>query len=127
MSVDERIAHLANTAYRERDKSGRIAGKDELRIAVDRAAFEGMGTRDNAFAALDALISSGVVSVAEAIKMLPSLVKAGTAANAEAALLAQIGVRAMQTFKLRADDMPNVLNMALAAGQAGGFELKVRA
>jgi hypothetical protein len=30
----------------------------------------------------------------------------------------------MQTFGIKPDELPNILNMAIAAGQAGGFELK---
>lgn len=124
MAVDERLAHLANTAYRERDVRGKRVGMDEMRNAVDSAVNRYGGTRAGATGVLEEMISSGAVSVPDALKMLPSIVKAGTAANADPTQLAGIGIRAMQTFKIRAEDMPNVLNMALAAGQAGGFELK---
>lgn len=124
MAVDERLAHLANTAYRERGVSGKRLGMDAMRNAVDAATDKFGGTRAGATGALEELMASGTMTADEAIKMLPSLVKAGTAANADPTQLAQIGIRAMQTFKVRPEDMPNVLNMALAAGQAGGFELK---
>ncbi|MDR2838410.1 MAG: phage tail tape measure protein, partial [Azonexus sp.] len=72
----------------------------------------------------DTMIASGVVSNADAIKMLPGIMKAATAANTNATDLATIAIRAQQTFKISADDLPQVLSSALAAGQAGGFELK---
>lgn len=124
MAVDERLAHLANTAYRERDVRGKRLGMAELRDAVDSATNRYGGTRAGATGALEELMASGVVSNADAIKMLPELVKAGSAANADPTTLAQIALRSMQTFRIDAGDVPNVLNMALAAGQAGGFELK---
>lgn len=124
MAVDERLAHLANTAYRERDVRGKRVGMDAMRNAVDGATDKFGGTRAGATGALEELMASGTMTADEAIKMLPSLVKAGTAANSDPTQLAQIGIRAMQTFRVRPEDMPNVLNMALAAGQAGGFELK---
>lgn len=124
MAVDERLAHLANTAYRERDVRGKRVGMTELREAVDSATNRYGGTRAGATGALEELMASGVVSNADAIKMLPELVKAGSAANADPTALAQIALRSMQTFRIEAGDVPNVLNMALAAGQAGGFELK---
>jgi TP901 family phage tail tape measure protein len=124
MAVDERLAHLANTAYRERDVRGKRVGMTELRDAVDAATNRFGGTRAGATGALEELMASGVVSNADAIKMLPELVKAGSAANADPTALAQIALRSMQTFRIEAGDVPNVLNMALAAGQAGGFELK---
>ncbi len=124
MAVDERLAHLANTAYRERDVRGKRLGMDTMRDAVDSSVNRYGGTRDTATGALEALMASGAMTANEALKTLPTLVKFGTAANADPTQLAQIGIRAMQTFKVAAQDMPNVLNMALAAGQAGGFELK---
>jgi hypothetical protein len=124
MAVDERLAHLANTAYRERDVRGKRVGMDAMRSAVDSATDSFGGTRAGATGALEELMASGTMTAEQALKVLPSLVKAGTAANADPTQLAQIGIRAMQTFRIDPKDVPNVLNMALAAGQAGGFELK---
>lgn len=124
MSFDERLAHMANTAYSERDATGRRIGMRELEAAVNASVKTGGGTRESTAETLDALIASGAMPVADALKVLPTITKSATAANADPAQLAQIGIRAMQTFKIKPEDMPNVLNMALAAGQAGGFELK---
>ncbi len=124
MSFEERLAHMSNTAFRERDVRGRKLGMGELRDAIDKAQQSGGGTREQAAQALDAMIASGAMSAKDAVTMLPSVTKAASAANADPTQLANIGIRAMQTFKIGAEDMPNVLNMALAAGQAGGFELK---
>lgn len=125
MSFDERLAHMANTAFAERDKTGRKIGMQQLEAAVNKAVGKGGGgTREQAAETLDTLIASGAVGANDAMSMLPQLMRFASAANADPAQLAQIGIRAMQTFKIKADEMPNVLNMALAAGQAGGFELK---
>lgn len=124
MTFDERLAHMSNTAFRERDVAGRKLGMNELRTAIDKAQQSGGGTRDGAAEALDSMIASGAMSPAQAVAMLPHVTKAASAANADPTQLANIGIRAMQTFKIKPKDMPNVLNMALAAGQAGGFELK---
>ena len=125
MSFDDRLADMANTAYAERDKAGRLLGMKQLEKAINKAVGKGGGgTRDQAAEALDTLIASGAVGSQEAMDMLPQLMRFATAANADATQLAQIGIRAKQTFKISAADLPNVLNMAIAAGQAGGFELK---
>jgi TP901 family phage tail tape measure protein len=124
MTFDERLAHMSNTAFRERDVAGRKFGMNELRTAIDKAQQGGGGTREGAAEALDSMIASGAMSPAQAVSMLPHVTKAASAANADPTQLANIGIRAMQTFKIKSEDMPNVLNMALAAGQAGGFELK---
>ncbi len=124
MTFDERLAHMANTAFRERDVTGRRLGMGELRSAIDKAQQSGGGTRESAAEALDSMIASGAMTPAQAVAMLPHVTKAASAANADATQLANIGIRSMQTFDIKSEDMPNVLNMALAAGQAGGFELK---
>jgi hypothetical protein len=124
MGFDERLAHMANTAYRERDATGRRLGMGELRAAIDAAQVQGGGTRDGAAEALDALMAKNAMTPAEAIQFLPTITKAASAANTNPVELANIGLRAMQNLKIAPQDMPNVLNMALAGGQAGGFELR---
>lgn len=124
MSFDERLAAMANTAYAERDVAGRKVGMGQLEAAINRSVGKGGGgTRDQAAEALDMLIASGAVGINEAMAMLPDLMKASAATSTDALQLAQIGVRGMQTFKVAPDQFMNLLNMALAGGQAGGFEL----
>lgn len=124
MSFDRRLANMVNTAYAERDAAGRIIGMKSLEDAVNKARRYGGGTRDQAAEALDTMIASGAVSEADAIAMLPGIMKAATASNTDANALATIGIRAKQNFKIDAADLPGLLSSALAAGQAGGFELK---
>lgn len=125
MSFDERLAHMSNTAFAERDTSGRKIGMQQLEKAINKSVGKGGGgTREQAAEALDTLIASGAVGSQDAMNMLPQLMRFSSASGADATQLAQIGIRAMQTFKVKAGDLPNLMNMALAAGQAGGFELK---
>ena len=124
MSYDRRLANMANTAYAERDAAGRIVGMKTLEDAVNKARRFGGGTREQAAEALDTMIASGTVSDSDAIKMLPGIMKTSTASGAEASELATIAIRAKQSFKIKAEDLPEVLSAAMAAGQAGGFELK---
>lgn len=125
MTFDERLAHMANTAFAERDAAGRQIGSRQLEAAVNRAVGRGGGgTRDQAAEALDTMIASGAMPAGSAMAMLPQIMRFATASNADANQLAQIGIRSMQTFRISAEDMPNVLNMAIAAGQEGGFELR---
>jgi TP901 family phage tail tape measure protein len=124
MSYDRRLANMANTAYAERDAAGRKIGMKTLEEAVNKACKYGGGTREDAAEALETMIASGVVSDTDAIKMLPGIVKAATASNVSTNELATIAIRAQQSFKISPDDVPAILSAALAAGQAGGFELK---
>ena len=124
ISYDRRLANMANTAYSERDESGRKVGMSTLEGAVNKARKFGGGTREQAAEALDKLIASGTVSDRDAMTMLPGIMKASTASGASASELANIAIRAKQSFKIKAEDLPSVLSAAMVSGQAGGFELK---
>lgn len=124
MDYSMRLAQMANTAYSDRDAAGRIQGKGVLDAAIRAAVRTGGGKIDDAAGALDTLIASGAVSREQAIRMLPSLMRGSTASGATPTELATIGLRGMQTFGINVDQLPEAINMAMAAGQAGGFELK---
>lgn len=124
MSYDRRLAGMANTAFADQGVAARVAGMKQLEAAVNVARKQGGGTREDAAEALDSIIASGTVPVTDAIKMLPGIMQASTASGASATELANIGVRAMQSFKIAAGDLPQVLTAAMQGGQAGGFELK---
>lgn len=124
MDYSMRLAAMANTAFAERDAAGRIQGKGVLDAAIRAAVRTGGGKIDDAAGTLDSLIASGAVSRDQAIRMLPMLMRASTASGASAEQLGSISLRGMQTFGLTGDQVPEALNMAMAAGQAGGFELR---
>ncbi|AJF00049.1 phage tail tape measure protein [Pandoraea apista] len=124
MSYDRRLANMANTAFSERDENGRKIGKTELESAVNAARRFGGGTREQAAEALDTMIASGVVSDRDAMTMLPGIMKAATASVTDANAMATIAIRAKQSFKIDAADIPQILSAAMVAGQAGGFELR---
>lgn len=124
MDYGLRLAQMSNTAFNERNTIGRIAGKRELNSAIVNAVRLGGGTREGAAETLDTLIASGAMSGKNAMSMLPTLMKASTASGADASQLAQIGIRGMQTFGIKPGEMGRVIDMAITAGQAGGFELK---
>ncbi|MYM32265.1 tail tape measure protein [Duganella sp. CY15W] len=124
MDYGMRLAGMANTAYSDRDVAGRIAGKTELNTAIEKAVRLGGGTRESAATTLDTLIAAGTLSVDDSKAVLPTLTKASTASGADPTELANIALRSMATFKIKASEIPKVMDMAITAGQAGGFELK---
>lgn len=124
MGYDLRLAHMANTAFSDRDTAGRKSGARDLNRTIVDSVRKGGGTRDQAAETLDALIASGAMNVGDASAMLPTLMKSATASGADPKELAAIAIRGMQSFKIKPQDLPNVIDMAMAAGQAGGFELK---
>lgn len=124
MDYGMRLAQMSNTAFTERDTLGRIAGKRELNTSIVNAVRVGGGTREGAAETLDTLIASGAMSSKDAMGMLPTLTKAATASGADPSQLAQIGIRGMQTMGIKPSEMGKIIDMAITAGQAGGFELK---
>lgn len=123
MDYDRSLAMTANTAFAERDAAGRIAGKAELNNAVKSAVEIGGGTKEDALGALDTMLASGAVKADTAMKLLPTLQKGATATGASTDDLAKIAISAMQQFDIGEDQIGEVLDKAVAAGQAGNFEL----
>ena len=123
MDYDRRLAMVSNTAFSDRDVAGRIAGKKELHEAVKSAVETGGGTKEEALGALDKLLASGTVKAETAMKLLPTLQKGAVATGASTEDLSAIAISAMQQFGIREDQIGAVLDKAVAAGQAGNFEL----
>lgn len=124
MDFDRRLAMVSNTAFSDRDVAGRIKGKETLFDAVQKAVTEGGGTKEDALSSLDTLLASGAVSADTALKLLPTLQKGAVATGASSEDMARIAISAMQQFGIKEEDIGLVLDKAVAAGQAGNFELK---
>ncbi|HHK6175906.1 TPA: phage tail tape measure protein [Haemophilus influenzae] len=123
MDYDRRLAMVSNTAFSDRDVAGRIAGKKELHDAVKSAVETGGGSKEEALGALDKLLASGTVKAETAMKLLPTLQKGAVATGASTEDLSAITISAMQQFGISEDQIGAVLDKAVAAGQAGNFEL----
>lgn len=123
MDYDRRLAMVSNTAFSDREVAGRIAGKKELHDAVKSAVETGGGRKEEALGALDKLLASGTVKAETAMKLLPTLQKGAVATGASTEDLSAIAISAMQQFGISEDQIGAVLDKAVAAGQAGNFEL----
>ncbi len=129
MDYSLKLGHMSNTAFNKRDKAGRIAGKAELNEAIMSAILPdsngkgGGGTRDEAAAALDALLGSGVVDFNESKALLPTLMSGASGTGATAQQLSMIALRAKQNMRIPLADVGDLLDEANTAGRAGGFEL----
>lgn len=128
MSFDERLAGMANTAYTERDKAGRMIGMKTLEEAINRATRPeiGGGTREQAAEALDAMIAKNTLGYQRSIDFLPTVMRTSSAnlgsSPADIANLSSVLVG--QKVVSNNDELKTALNMITAAGQAGGFEIK---
>ena len=122
-SYGRQLADASNTAFSDRDTAGRQAGVKELDATVVASMRAGGGKREEVLGALNDMLASGTVSAEQAKNLLPTAARYATAGNASIGEISTIVVRALQNGFKEAD-IPRVLDMALASGQAGGFELK---
>ncbi|WP_447886352.1 phage tail tape measure protein [Serratia fonticola] len=123
MSYEQRLANMANTAYAEQGVTGRRAGMQSMDQLIRQAVTNGGGTKEGAADTLDSLLASGAVSMDSAKTLLPLIQRYSTATGAAPTDLAQIAIRAKQTFGIQDSDMGKAFNMAISAGQSGSFEL----
>ncbi|SQP32892.1 phage tail tape measure protein [Escherichia coli] len=122
MSYERQLAMMANTAFSDGGLEGRRAGLEQMKSSIRNAVTYGGGTKEDAAETLDALLKDGI-SFETASKWLPELMKYATASGASATDLAKVMIKGKKTFGFRDEDISTVLNMAIAAGKEGSFEL----
>lgn len=122
MSYERQLAMMANTAFSDGGLEGRRAGLEQMKSSIRNAVSYGGGTKEDAAETLDALLKDGI-SFETANKWLPELMKYATASGASATDLANVMIKGKKTFGFRDEDISTVLNMAIAAGKEGSFEL----
>lgn len=124
MAYERNLSMMANTAFSEGGQAGRLAGRTKLATSIRAAVGYGGGTKEDASEAMNAMLASGVVSYDTANQWLPQLMKFATASGASPVDLATLAIKGKQSFGLKDAEVPTALNMAVAAGKAGNFELK---
>lgn len=127
MSFDKRLALMSNTAFAERDVTGRRAGMRELEAVINRSVRSGIGggTREDAAEALDAMIARNTLGIDRSKAFLPTVMRTATGAGASPLEIANLSsVLVGQNIVGNEDQLKTALNMITAAGQAGGFEIK---
>lgn len=127
MTYERRLADMSNTAFADQGIAGRKAGMQQMDSLIRDSVKTGGGNKENAADTLNALLASGAVDFGSAKTLLPVIQKYATASGSDPKDLAQIAIRLKQTFGIQDQDIGKALNMALAAGQAGSFELSDQA
>lgn len=122
MSYDRQLRNVVNTAYAGQSLDARRASMAQINTGVMAAIRAGGGTRESTLGTLDRLVASNQFSASGALAELPTLNRFGTASATDTDALADIAVRARQTFGLGSTS--DTLDMAMRAGQLGGFELR---
>lgn len=123
---DTQLRRLANTAYSGKSLDERRAGVSTINGAVVNAVRVGGGSREDAMGALNALVGSGAYSdLSEALAVLPKVMRTATGSGGTASSLASIAVKARQSMDIRDPaQLDDLFDRAMAAGEAGGFELR---
>lgn len=117
------LARASNIAYADRNTvKGRQAGQREMDASVRSATLQGV-TRDDALLGLKTMIGAGT-DRNDAMQLLPTLAKFSMAGEAKMSDVANIAIKAQQTFGIDPKQMPQALQMALNAGKLGQFEFK---
>ncbi|XWJ89572.1 phage tail tape measure protein [Phytobacter ursingii] len=127
MTYEQRLAYMANTAFAERDISGRRAGMQSMDKLIRHTVSVGGGNKESAAETLDTLLASGAVDYQSAERLMPILQKYSSATGADSRDLAQIAIRLKQSFGITDEQIPVALSMAVKSGQLGSFELKDQA
>lgn len=123
LSYDQVLTYAAGTMAGDGSVEAKQAAKRQVSDAVDSSIQQGGGTRDDAAAALNRLVSSGVFEGLESLQVLPAVVKTAFAAGASAEDVAGMAV-GMKNNGVALGDMQQAFDAALRAGQLGGVELK---
>ncbi|SPW34078.1 Phage-related minor tail protein [Edwardsiella tarda] len=87
----------------------------------DNAMSSGLN-KESVMDTANTLLASGLKEDA-VNSLLPTITRYAAAAKANPSELANIAVKARSTFGISDEQMPTMLNMAIAAGQSGNFEL----
>src|SRR5690606_12900662 len=124
MAYERQLSMMANTAFADGGQAGRLAGRERLAGSIRKAVGYGGGSKEDAAEAMNQMLASGAVSYDTANKWLPQLMKFATASGASAIDLANVAIKGKQSFGMKDEDIPTMLNMAIAAGKAGNFELQ---
>ncbi|MFX2607070.1 phage tail tape measure protein [Enterobacter mori] len=123
MTYERTLSHMSNTAFDNNGQAGRLAGREKLATSIRGAVTYGGGTKEDAATAMNQMLSSGT-DFETANKWLPDIMRYATASGSSPAELAAVAVSAKKSFGIKDEDIPALLNMSIAAGKAGSFELK---
>lgn len=122
LDFDQATAYAANVAFSDRDVAGRKAGAEDIKALVKKAIQEG-GSKEMALEGINKMLSFGDYSFEEVDYLTPLIQKTSVATEANAVDVAMIINALIQNFQLGLEEIPKALDMAVAAGASGSFEL----
>lgn len=120
---DLALARVADTGYSGESIEEKTKAKSKIHRAIRTTITEHGGTKEDALASLNELMSKGKVSVEDGLALLPTIQKNATATGASSAELTEM-VNSMLNFGVKQSEIQSALDYMNASGKAGGFELK---
>ncbi|MEI7412318.1 phage tail tape measure protein, partial [Pectobacterium aroidearum] len=123
MNYSQRLANIANTAYNHLPAEERITAKKQLGDAIKGSVRKGGGTADTAASALSVLMSKGGVDDKTAMSVLGDVMYTSTATGSNPEEIAQLAVTALNSFKIKKEELPLFFDKLTRSGELGGFEL----
>ncbi|EGL4350590.1 phage tail tape measure protein [Salmonella enterica] len=123
MTYQESLTRMTNTAFGDRPVSERQSGMVRLdKLIRENVQQSGLGKED-VLESLETLLASGMEEK-DVEKILPVVTRYASSSGTSGVDLARLSIKAKSTFGIGDDELPRALNMAVAAGQAGNFELR---
>ncbi|ECQ1030353.1 tail length tape measure protein [Salmonella enterica subsp. enterica serovar Stanley] len=123
MDYSESLTRMTNTAFGDKPTDERQVGMARLdHLVRENVQNSGLGKED-VLESLETLLASGM-SEGDAEKILPVVTRYASSSGTPGVDLARLAVKAKATFGIQDEELPRALNMAVAAGQAGNFELR---
>lgn len=123
MDYSESLTRMTNTAFGDKPPDERQSGMARLdHLVRENVQSSGLGKED-VLESLETLLASGM-SEGDAEKILPVVSRYASSSGTPGVDLARLAVKAKATFGIQDEELPRALNMAVAAGQAGNFELR---
>ncbi|EEI6315726.1 phage tail tape measure protein [Salmonella enterica] len=123
MTYQESLTRMTNTAFGDRPVSERQSGMVRLdKLIRENVQQSGLGKED-VLESLETLLASGMAEK-DVEKILPVVTRYASSSGTSGVDLARLSIKAKSTFGIGDDELPRALNMAVAAGQAGNFELR---
>ncbi|ENP2198802.1 phage tail tape measure protein [Salmonella enterica] len=123
MSYSESLTRMTNTAFGDKPTDERQVGMARLDHLIKENVQSSGLNKESVLESLETLLASGM-SESDAEKILPVVTRYASSSGTPGVELARLAVKAKATFGIQDEELPRALNMAVAAGQAGNFELR---
>ncbi|EJG5922175.1 phage tail tape measure protein [Salmonella enterica] len=123
MVYQEALTRMTNTALGDRPVDERQSGMMRLdKLIRENVQSSGL-SKEDVLESVESLLASGM-SEKDVGKILPVVTRYASSSGTSGVDLANLSIKAKSTFGIQDDELPRALNMAVAAGQAGNFELR---